>query len=120
MDVATTVCLVWTLKHTNPSFVRTKRYVILLDFLQTINNAVFSTINSLVGISFGSGGVTSVGAVLALVSYLVDGESNGKFADPFSTKPADLYSVWLGVISCLRPLYVLTMVANLVASGLLI
>lgn len=81
LDVATTVCLVWTLKHTNPSFVRTK-----------------STINSLVGISFGSGGVTSVGAVLALVSYLVDGESN----------------VWLGVISCLRPLYVLTMLFNLI------
>ncbi|KAF4599843.1 hypothetical protein EYR40_006945 [Pleurotus pulmonarius] len=72
LDIATTVCLVWTLKHTNASFIRTK--------------------------SFGSGGVTSVGAVLALVSYLVDGESN----------------VWLGIISCLRPLYVLTMLFNLI------
>ncbi|KAL4263528.1 hypothetical protein AB1N83_004607 [Pleurotus pulmonarius] len=81
LDIATTVCLVWTLKHTSASFIRTK-----------------STINSLIGISFGSGGVTSVGAVLALVSYLVDGESN----------------VWLGIISCLRPLYVLTMLFNLI------
>ncbi|KAF4598585.1 hypothetical protein EYR38_006989 [Pleurotus pulmonarius] len=77
LDIATTVCLVWTLKHTSASFIRTK--------------------------SFGSGGVTSVGAVLALVSYLVDGESN----------------VWLGIISCLRPLYVLTMVSDFVLPSLL-
>ncbi len=78
-----------------------------------------STINSLIGISFGSGGVTSVGAVLALVSYLVDGESNGKLRRRSSEKPSEFHKVWLGIISCLRPLYVLTMVSDFVSPSLL-